>query len=53
MSASPGEQVDREKAKLDRLWAKYADQGLLDEGIDQEGFTSFRGGFVEEVNPDG
>lgn len=53
MSASPNEQVDRDKAELDRLWAKYADQGLLDEGIDQEGFTSFAGGRVEEIVPDG
>jgi hypothetical protein len=52
MSASPGEQVDREKAELDRLWAKYADQGLLDEGIDQEGFTSFQGATVREVRPE-
>jgi len=53
MSASPDDQVDREKAELDRLWATYADQGLLDEGIDQEGFTSFAGAGVEEVTPDG
>jgi len=53
MSASPDDQVEREQAELDRLWAKYADQGLLDPGIEQRGYTSIRGGRVEEVQPDG
>jgi len=37
----------------DQLWARWADQGLFDDPITQEGFTSFKGNRVQEVDTDG
>jgi hypothetical protein len=37
----------------DGLWATWAAQGLFDEPIEQEGWTSFAGNRVREVFPDG
>jgi len=37
----------------DDLWARWAEQGLMDDAIEQEGFTSLRGPLVREVSPDG
>jgi hypothetical protein len=38
---------------LDDLWERYASQGLLDEGVAQEGFLSKRGGRTFLEDPDG
>jgi hypothetical protein len=37
----------------DELWARWASQGLFDEAIEQEGYTSLRGGIPEQVDGDG
>jgi len=37
----------------DDLWARWAGQGLMNDAIEQEGFTSLKGATVREVNPDG
>lgn len=42
------EDTDREE-----LWARWAEQGLFDDPIDQEGYVSFEGGQRREVDPDG
>jgi hypothetical protein len=46
------QQLDQDTER-DELWARWASQGLFDEGIEQEGYTSFRGGFPTEVDTDG
>jgi len=37
----------------DELWLRWADQGLFDGPITQEGFTSLAGPGAEEVDRDG
>lgn len=37
----------------DDLWVRWAEQGLMDDAIEQEGYTSLKGPLVREVNPDG
>jgi predicted kinase len=37
----------------DDLWARWAGQGLMNDAIEQTGYTSLRGNLVREVNPDG
>lgn len=37
----------------DELWARWAEQGLFDGPIEQDGYTSFAGNRVEEVDRDG
>jgi len=46
--ASLDGQTDR-----DELWSKFAGQGLYDDPIRQDGFTSKRGNRVETVGDDG
>jgi hypothetical protein len=52
---SAGEQPgdDDRDPDLDDLWEQFASQGLLDEGVAQEGFLSKRGGRVFMEEPDG
>lgn len=37
----------------DELWTRWAGQGVFDAPIDQEGYTSFKGARVREVDGDG
>lgn len=46
--ASTDEETDR-----DELWARWASQGLFDEPVEQEGYTSFKSGIPREVEGDG
>jgi len=46
------QQLDEDRA-LDALWARWAEQGLFDDPVAQDGFTSIRKGVVREVDGDG
>jgi len=37
----------------DELWARWAEQGQFDRALEQEGYTSFAGARVEEVDGNG
>jgi hypothetical protein len=42
-----------EDSQKDELWVRWAEQGLFDDPIEQEGFLAFPNGVPTEVDGDG
>jgi len=53
MSASDPPDDQAQKDRVNELFERYMDQGLVSEPLEQEGFLSFRGNRVREVDRSG
>lgn len=53
MSGSEPSEDDRQKDRVNSLFDRYMDQGLVSQPLEVEGFLSFRGNRVREVDGSG